>query len=111
MSSPVQTNDSAKVKKKKVIYKFLAKKKVFFCNEHKIPLPLALRQSSQDTSPLLLIPSFLIIILHILRHTVILYCCCIYAWGFGASLKKEYDPKGRDRLTERVVLMVEAGQI
>ena len=35
----------------------------------------------------------------------------VFAWGFGASLKKEYDPKGRDRLTERVVLMVEAGQI
>lgn len=30
---------------------------------------------------------------------------------FGASLKKEYDPNGADRLTERVVLMVEAGQI
>lgn len=30
---------------------------------------------------------------------------------FGASLKKEYDPDGTDRLTERVVLMVEAGQI
>jgi hypothetical protein len=26
-------------------------------------------------------------------------------------LKKEYDPEGIDRLTERVVLMVEAGQI
>ena len=35
----------------------------------------------------------------------------VFAWGFGASLKKEYDPTGRDRLTERVVLMVEAGQI
>ena len=30
---------------------------------------------------------------------------------FGASLRKEYDPEGVDRLTERVVLMVEAGQI
>jgi hypothetical protein len=30
---------------------------------------------------------------------------------FGASLKKEYDPEGVDKLTERVVLMVEAGQI
>ena len=30
---------------------------------------------------------------------------------FGASLRKEYDPDGVDRLTERVVLMVEAGQI
>lgn len=30
---------------------------------------------------------------------------------FGASLRKEYDPEGTDRLTERVVLMVEAGQL
>lgn len=30
---------------------------------------------------------------------------------FGASLRKEYEPDGVDRLTERVVLMVEAGQI
>ena len=35
----------------------------------------------------------------------------VFAWGFGASLKKEYDPTGTDRLTERVVLMVEARQI
>ena len=34
-----------------------------------------------------------------------------FAWAFGASLKKEYDPEGTDRLTERVVLMVESGQI
>jgi len=34
-----------------------------------------------------------------------------FAWAFGASLKKEYDAEGVDRLTERVVLMVEAGQI
>lgn len=34
-----------------------------------------------------------------------------FAWAFGASLKKRYDPDGIDRLTERVVLMVEAGQI
>ena len=34
-----------------------------------------------------------------------------FAWAFGASLKKEYDAEGTDRLTERVVLMVEAGQI
>ena len=33
-----------------------------------------------------------------------------FAWCFGASLKKGYDPEGVDRLTERVVLMVEAGQ-
>jgi hypothetical protein len=30
---------------------------------------------------------------------------------FGASLKKEYDPNGKDRLTERVVRLVEAGQL
>ena len=35
----------------------------------------------------------------------------VFAWVFCASLKKEYDPTGTDRLTERVVLMVEAGQI
>ena len=34
-----------------------------------------------------------------------------FAWAFGASLKKGYDPDGVDRLTERVVLMVEAGQL
>ena len=34
-----------------------------------------------------------------------------FAWAFGASLKKEYDAEGIDRLTERVVLMVEAGQL
>ena len=34
-----------------------------------------------------------------------------FAWAFGASLKKEYDPEGVDQLTERVVLMVEAGQL
>jgi len=34
-----------------------------------------------------------------------------FAWVFGASLKKEYDAEGVDRLTERVVLMVESGQI
>ena len=34
-----------------------------------------------------------------------------YAWAFGASLKKAYDPDGVDRMTERVVLMVEAGQL
>ena len=34
-----------------------------------------------------------------------------FAWAFGASLKKEYEPDGTDRLTERVVLMVEAGQL
>ena len=34
-----------------------------------------------------------------------------FAWCFGASPKKGYDPEGVDRLTERVVLMVEAGQL
>lgn len=34
-----------------------------------------------------------------------------FAWLFGASLKKDYDPNGIDRLTERVVLQVEAGQL
>lgn len=34
-----------------------------------------------------------------------------FAWVFGASLKKGYDADGVDRLTERVVLMVEAGQL
>lgn len=34
-----------------------------------------------------------------------------FAWMFGASLKKEYDPQGEDRLVEQVVLQVEAGQL
>ncbi len=34
-----------------------------------------------------------------------------FAWMFGASLKKGYHPEGVDRLTERVVLLVEAGQL
>ena len=34
-----------------------------------------------------------------------------FAWTFGASLTKKYDPEGVDRLTERVVRMVEAGQL
>ena len=34
-----------------------------------------------------------------------------FAWFFGASLKKEYQRNGVDRLTERVVLQVEAGQL
>lgn len=34
-----------------------------------------------------------------------------FAWAFGASLKKDYDPNGVDRLTERVVLQVEVGQL
>ena len=34
-----------------------------------------------------------------------------FAFVFGASLKKKYDPNGVDRLTERVVRQVEAGQL
>lgn len=34
-----------------------------------------------------------------------------FASLFGASLKKEYHPEGEDALTERVILMVESGQI
>ena len=34
-----------------------------------------------------------------------------FAWTFGASLTKKYKPETTDRLTERVVLMVEAGQL
>lgn len=33
----------------------------------------------------------------------------IFAGMFGASLKTEYDPKGKDALTERVVVLVENG--
>lgn len=34
-----------------------------------------------------------------------------FASLFGASLKKRYDPTGEDALTERVILMVENGQL
>lgn len=34
-----------------------------------------------------------------------------FASLFGASLTKQYDPEGADRMTERVVRQVEAGQI
>lgn len=34
-----------------------------------------------------------------------------FAALFGASLKKEYDPEGEDKLTERIVLQVESGQL
>ena len=34
-----------------------------------------------------------------------------FAWLYGASLKKHYDPNGVDRLTERVVRQVESGQL
>lgn len=33
----------------------------------------------------------------------------IFAWTFNASLKKEYDAEGDDRLIERIVRQVEAG--
>lgn len=35
----------------------------------------------------------------------------VFAWTFGASLTKKYDPEKTDRLTERVVLLVESGQL
>ena len=35
----------------------------------------------------------------------------IFAGMFGASLKSEYDPQGKDAMTERVVLLVECGAI
>ena len=35
----------------------------------------------------------------------------VFAGMFGASLKTKYDPKGKDALTERVVLLVEHNQI
>jgi hypothetical protein len=34
-----------------------------------------------------------------------------FAGLFGASLKREYNPQGEDRLVERVILLVENGQI
>lgn len=34
-----------------------------------------------------------------------------FAWMFGASLTKQYDPEGKDKITERVVRMVESGQL
>ena len=34
-----------------------------------------------------------------------------FAALFGASLKKEYDPEGEDKLTEQIVIMVENGQL
>ena len=34
-----------------------------------------------------------------------------FAALFGASLKKEYDPEGDDALTERVILLVQSGQL
>ena len=34
-----------------------------------------------------------------------------FAWAFGASLTKKYDPEKTDRLTERIVRLVESGQL
>lgn len=34
-----------------------------------------------------------------------------FAWAFGASLMKQYDGDGVDRVTERIVRQVEAGQL
>lgn len=34
-----------------------------------------------------------------------------FAALFGASLKKEYDPEGDDRLIERIIIMIENGQL
>ena len=34
-----------------------------------------------------------------------------FAWIYGASLKKQYDPEGVDRLTELIVQQVESGQL
>ncbi|MDD5861464.1 MAG: DUF4294 domain-containing protein [Prevotella sp.] len=34
-----------------------------------------------------------------------------FAWTFGASLMKKYDPNGADRVTERIVRKVESGQL
>lgn len=35
----------------------------------------------------------------------------IFAWTFRASLKKEYDPEGEDAMVERIVRLVEQGQL
>ena len=34
-----------------------------------------------------------------------------FAAMFGASLKKEYDPEGVDKMTERIIILVENGQL
>ncbi len=34
-----------------------------------------------------------------------------FTFFFGASLKKKYDPEGDDAATERIILMVESGQL
>ena len=35
----------------------------------------------------------------------------VFAWTFNASLKKHYDPEGEDREVERIVRMIESGQL
>lgn len=35
----------------------------------------------------------------------------VFAWSFGASLKKDYRPEDDDKLIERIVLQIEAGQL
>lgn len=35
----------------------------------------------------------------------------VFAWTFGASLKKEYDADADDKLIERIVVQIETGQI
>ena len=35
----------------------------------------------------------------------------LFAGVFGASLKSKYDPRGKDALTERIILLVERGQL
>ena len=34
-----------------------------------------------------------------------------FAWAYGASLTKKYDPNGIDKETEKIILQVEAGQL
>lgn len=34
-----------------------------------------------------------------------------FAWVYGASLKKKYEPEGIDRITEKIILQVESGQL
>lgn len=34
-----------------------------------------------------------------------------FAWTYGASLTKKYDAEGADRLTEKIIQQVEAGQL
>ena len=35
----------------------------------------------------------------------------VFAGLYGNSLTKKYDPQGEDKFTERIVLMVESGQL